>query len=334
MMTSSHVVWKKKNKTAECSQRASVDSDNASAIVTPSKKTAAVWKLFGFWKNEKGKKAMSCKLCEKAVVHAGGTTNLKNHLFIWHRPEYNELYNQTELKTQPWLTDFTRTVAATHTEKFAATSEHVKMLMQAVAEFIAKDLCPIAVVDGVGFLNLIHLAEPRYVVSCRAGLLYNNSVWHSRVSVEDLDKLCIPSAGHTLNLSVQAALKVSQLSTVLAWCCQIVGHFNKSRTDREELTGKQALLELPQYNLLQEVSNQWNSIHDMILRLCEQQPEIAAVVHRRRDLIHLECSPSEWRILEDVAELLQPFKVATEYLSGENSSRVSSCRDLGEGWIH
>ena len=42
------------------------------------------------------------------------------------------------------------------------------MLTQAVAEFIAKDLRPIAVVDGVGFLNRMHLAEPRYVVPCQA----------------------------------------------------------------------------------------------------------------------------------------------------------------------
>lgn len=53
----------------------------------------------------------------------------------------------------------------------------------------------------------------------------------------------------------------------------------------------------------------------MILQLCEQQPAIAAV--------HLECSPLEWQILEDVAEFLQPFKVATEYLSGEKYPMIS-----------
>ena len=69
-----------------------------------------MWKFFSFHKNEKGKKAMLCYLCKKAVVHTGDTTNLKNHLFIWHRPEYN------------------------------ATSECAKVLTQAVAEFIGKDL--------------------------------------------------------------------------------------------------------------------------------------------------------------------------------------------------
>ena len=59
----------------------------------------------------------------------GGTTNLKNHFFIWHRPEY-KLHIQTELKTQPLLTDLMRTFKAIHTEKIAATSEHASVLQQ------------------------------------------------------------------------------------------------------------------------------------------------------------------------------------------------------------
>ena len=39
--------------------------------------------------------------------------------------------------------------------------------MQAVAEFIAKDLHPITAADGVGFLNLMHLVEPLYAVPCQ-----------------------------------------------------------------------------------------------------------------------------------------------------------------------
>ena len=390
-------------------------------IVTPSKKTSVAWKYFGYRKSHRDKKNVLCKLCEKPVAHAGGTTNLKNHLFIWHRKEHDQLYKQTKEKDQQPLTSFATTTS--RTPKLPATSDRAKMLTQGVAKFIAQDLRPISVVDGVGFLNLMHLAEPRYVVPCRSTItsritkLYSDvkeqvsglvtqqqhltltsDMWTSRVGdgyisltchcitpefevfhknlltqnlpgvhdhghiaealqtgtrawgidleqqvfafttnngsnivksvEEDLGKLRIPCAGHTLNLSVQAALKVSRLSTILARCRQIVGHFNRSRTDREELTAKQALLELPQHNLIQEVSTRWNSTHDMILRLCEQQPAIAAVFHRRRDLLHLECSPSEWRILEDVADVLQPFKIATEYLSGEKFPTISALGPL------
>ena len=107
-------MWSKK-----CSQRASADSDDTSAIVTPPKKTAAMWNVVWLLKEGKRQETHLCKLCEKAVIHVDGTTNQKNHLFIWHRPEYNKLYNQTELKTQPLLTDFMRAFAATHTEKGA-----------------------------------------------------------------------------------------------------------------------------------------------------------------------------------------------------------------------
>ena len=145
---------------------------------------------------------------------------------------------------------------------------------------------------------------------------------------EYLQKLRIPCAGHTLTLAVQAALNVRRLSTVLARCRKIVQHFNKSRVDKEDLAAKQILLQLPKHNLLQEVSTRWNSTHDMIIRLCEQQPAIAAVLHRKRDLLHLECSPEEWRILEDVAEVLKQFKVATAYLSGEKYPTVSAVGPL------
>ena len=66
----------------------------------------------------------------------------------------------------------------------------------------------------------------------------------------------------------------------------------------------------------------------MILRLCEQQPAIIAVLHQRRDLVHLECSPEEWWIVEDIGDILEPFKVATEYLSGEKYRTISAVGPL------
>jgi len=43
--------------------------------------------------------------------------------------------------------------------------------------------------------------------------------------------------------------------------------------------------------------------------------QIAAVFQRTRDLTHLELSSSEWRLLEDVAKVLEPYKDITTYLS-------------------
>ena len=65
----------------------------------------------------------------------------------------------------------------------------------------------------------------------------------------------------------------------------------------------------------------------MIERICEQQLPISAVLLQRRDLIHLEITTNEWRILED---LLRPFKVATVHLSGEKYPTISALGPLLE----
>ena len=72
----------------------------------------------------------------------------------------------------------------------------------------------------------------------------------------------------------------------------------------------------------------WNSTHDMIKRLCEQQPAISAVLHCRRDLVNLEISPEEWRILEDITEVFEPHKDVTTYLSAESYPIISALEPL------
>ena len=66
----------------------------------------------------------------------------------------------------------------------------------------------------------------------------------------------------------------------------------------------------------------------MVQRICEQQVPISSVLSHRRDLIYLELSPHEWRVLEDMIEVLKPFKVATEHLSGEKYPTISALGPL------
>ena len=126
-----------------------------------------------------------------------------------------------------------------------------------------------------------------------------------KVLREDLEKMHIPCAGHTLNLSVEAAFKKRSLVTAIACCRKVVTHFHRSRLHCKALIEKQKLLELPEHYLIQDVSTRWNSMQYMIKRACEQQPAIAAVF-QRRGLTHLELSSTEWRLLEDVTEVLEP----------------------------
>ena len=83
---------------------------------------------------------------------------------------------------------------------------------------------------------------------------------------KDLEKRHILCAGHTLDLSVEAAIKKRSLVAATAHCRTVVTHFHQSRLDHEALTAKQKLLELPEHSLIPDVSTTWNSTHDMIKR--------------------------------------------------------------------
>ena len=87
------------------------------SLVTPKGRTSKVWQHFGFPKGDKeGKKAV-CKICKVGVVHAraGGTTNLKTHLYTWHRQLHDELFQESSeiaqtstRQTQGTMDDFVR----------------------------------------------------------------------------------------------------------------------------------------------------------------------------------------------------------------------------------
>lgn len=92
--------------------KATSSSNREFDIVSPSRRTVPVWKHFSFErKNPKGKSSKAvCKLCGKSVAHAGGTSNLKSHLYTWHKSEHGSLFAVPDPrpKEQPMVTDFTR----------------------------------------------------------------------------------------------------------------------------------------------------------------------------------------------------------------------------------
>ena len=52
--------------------------------------------------------------------------------------------------------------------KILSKHKRFKSLTSAVCECIIRDLRPISIVDDTGFLKLMNVAEPRYVVLCRS----------------------------------------------------------------------------------------------------------------------------------------------------------------------
>ena len=148
-------------------------------LKTPPGKVAPVWTYFGYKVDATTGKVKSSAgtkptrtLCKTEISNCGGgTTNLWNHLRAMHPIEYSELLSHEPSGVGQPSVIMDRFIEKVHggsrtVEKLPPNSARAKMLTESVAELIVRDLRPVSTVDGDGFLNLMEVAEPRYVVPC------------------------------------------------------------------------------------------------------------------------------------------------------------------------
>ena len=90
--------------------------------------------------------------------------------------------------------------------------------------------------------------------------------WSKSVK-DDLEKLQLPCAGHTLKLSVQKAFAIPEVQTAISRAKKVVEHFDRYRIHHEEFEEKQQLPGLDKHKLIQAVQHSWNSVYNMIKRV-------------------------------------------------------------------
>ena len=139
---------------------------------------------------------------------------------------------------------------------------------------------------------------------------------------------------HTINLATQKGLKVSQMDMLLGRIRRIASFFHRSTTAMAVLKSKQALLELPQHQLINDVPTMWNSSYDMVQRFLEQQAEIEAVlltkdVKKNAKDVHF-LSENDISAAESVIKVLGPIKTITTILCDEKTPTVSMNHPLKE----
>ena len=159
------------------------------------------------------------------------------------------------------------------------------------------------------------------------GATVDNAANIQKAMMDILSWKCLGCFGHTVNLCVKAGLKQRQVETAVARCSRLVTNFRKSSRAAHVLTTKQEALEKPKHKLLQEVDTRWNSTYDMIERVMEQQvPVCAALIEMKRmDLLPKD---TECRLLEEMLQVLKPFKDVTVQVSAEKYVTASAIRPL------
>ena len=144
---------------------------------------------------------------------------------------------------------------------------------------------------------------------------------------EVLGWYCLGCFGHTINLCVKVGLKQHDVHTAVSRCSRLVTYFRKSTQASTLLANKQEALGMKKHKLLQDVDTRWNSTYDMIQRVMEQQAAICAALleQKRMDLLPKD---NELKLLEDIIDILKPFKDVTEQMSGQAYVTLSAVRPI------
>lgn len=112
----------------------------------------------GGGKDGKAQKNVACKLCDLKLTDGSETTNLANHLKKKHPEQYKHCTSDSETSSK-------QTLLKTMLQK--CTLEKSAAITDKIVGFIAKDLRPLSIVDGVGFQEIVSCLEPKYKIPSR-----------------------------------------------------------------------------------------------------------------------------------------------------------------------
>ena len=117
--------------------------------------------------------------------------------------------------------------------------------------------------------------------------------------------------GHTLQLCVNAGLKIPAISNVVAAGRRLTTHFHKSEPALRALRNRQRDMRVEQHQLIQDVKTRWNSTYYMIEHLIEQRWPLTAVMSdstiTKSGDRNLDLTSEQWELLIALKKIVTSF---------------------------
>lgn len=185
--------------------------------------------------------------------------------------------------------------------------------------------------SAVSILQAITKILDKWQINKKVFTAVTDNAANMKKAVNNLKKTHHPCIAHTLNLTVQEAIKENvELNKLLTKCRNLVTHFKQSSLSAYKLREIQEQMGLQDLKLKQDVPTRWNSTVIMMERLSKLKSPLSAA------LSSLTSAPTsllalEWTIMDDCIGILKPFVFLTEDLSGQTYPTVSRITPLIKG---
>ncbi len=137
-------------------------------------------------------------------------------------------------------------------------------------------------------------------------------------AMRDCNLRSVPCMAHTLHLVVhEGVLSQRAIRDAVAICRRIVGHFKHSPQAYSRLGAIQKQLGQSPKRLQQDVDTRWNSTYYMLNSLLEHKHALIAYT-ADYDIPNLNAT--QWKLIENMVSILQPFEELTKEISSLKSS--------------
>ncbi|XP_077276766.1 E3 SUMO-protein ligase ZBED1 isoform X1 [Temnothorax americanus] len=140
----------------------------------------------------------------------------------------------------------------------------------------------------------------------------------------------IPCLLHTLQVCAQACFDNSEVSSTLAKCRSVIGAIISHPGALATLTMQEQLSELDEGSILLDYPAVWISTYTMLEQMIARRNMITSILEGMEgiDQEMFEISNEQWKIMEDIVNVLEPFKVTIMTLSEEKMPLISLLKPL------
>ncbi|XP_068972598.1 E3 SUMO-protein ligase ZBED1-like [Bombus flavifrons] len=140
----------------------------------------------------------------------------------------------------------------------------------------------------------------------------------------------VPCLLYTLQVCAQACFESPEVATILAKCRAAIGAIISHPAASAALTMQEQLLELDENAMLMDYPPIWTSTYNMLEQMVLRRNIVTSILESMEGIDQevVDLTNDQWKIVEDLVNVLEPFKVTIMTLSEEKIPLISLLKPL------
>ncbi|XP_063988233.1 E3 SUMO-protein ligase ZBED1-like [Diachasmimorpha longicaudata] len=140
----------------------------------------------------------------------------------------------------------------------------------------------------------------------------------------------VPCLLNTLQVCAQACFETPEVAVILNKCRTIIGSIANNNAALATMTMQEQLLELEENLMAMDYPKIWTSTYTMLEQMIMRSNIITSIFETVEGFDHeaVELTNDQWKIMQDLVAVLEPFKVTIMTLSEEKMPLISLLKPL------